>query len=81
MSVTLASVYITVHLFGIPTSEKVNQSFGTWGKCVSWLESQAKRAKTDSNNNVTLLSKNGYLAISNQTTYKVEKHMCVEDNK
>lgn len=79
MSVTLGSLYLTVHLFGYTTTERAYTKYENWNQCVNSLEIKAKSAQRDPNNQVTFEPKNGYLAIGNESTYKVEKHMCRED--
>lgn len=79
MSVTLGSLYLTVHLFGYTTTERATTKYENWNQCVNSLEIKAKSAKRDTNNEVTFEPANGYLAISNKETYKVERHMCRVD--
>lgn len=76
MSVTMASLYITVHLFGIVQREQINTPYQTMDECVSVLKHHSERYSNNPRYQVTLNKENGYLAISDQVDKKIETHTC-----
>jgi hypothetical protein len=79
MSVTMASLYMTAHMFGIMTSKNMETPYATRQQCVSTLEIKAAKARKDPNNQVSFIVENAYLGISNDITGKGERHMCVTE--
>lgn len=79
MSVTMASLYVTVHLFGFMTKEVVNTSFKTMPQCVNSL--LIKKAKYDKDPSYVVLyseSKQA-LKISRESNHTIQLHQCNED--
>lgn len=79
MSVTMASVYIAVHLFGTATKQTSEQKFDNWNQCVSSLEIHESKFRNKPNFQITLDRERGYLAISDHREKTVETHQCSKE--
>lgn len=76
MSVTMASLYITVHLFGFLQKEQISTPYKTMGECVTVLEHHSERYSNNPRYQVTFNKEKAYLAISDNVEKKIETHNC-----
>jgi hypothetical protein len=79
MSVTMASVVLSVHLFGIVSTEKFTKQYDNWNQCVNSLEIHEAKFHNKQNMQTTLDRELGYLAISDHDEKVIQKHQCQKD--
>lgn len=78
MSVTMASVYLTIHLFGTTTKRTETQPFENMNQCVNSLEIRYHKYAKDTQYQTTFDREQGYLAISNLSDKTIQRHQCQE---
>lgn len=79
MSVTMASVVLTVHLFGVVTTEKFSKQYANWNQCVNSLDIHEAKFRNQPNMQITFDREKGYLAISDHNEKVIQKHQCQKD--
>lgn len=79
MSVTMASIYITVHLFGFVTKTTETKPYESMSKCVNSLEIHASRFKSNKRIEVQFSRSAGTLKISDTVDKTIAIHKCQSD--
>jgi hypothetical protein len=79
MSVTMASVFVTVHLFGFASTNKSYEKYDNWNQCVNSLEIQEAKFHNKPNHQITFDRERGYLAISDHQAKTLQRHQCQKE--
>lgn len=79
MSVVMASVYITVHLFGFTDTTRDTKQYANWNQCVNSLEIYEAKHHNKPNLEITFDREKGFLKISNTSDKTIEAHQCQKE--
>lgn len=74
--VIMASLFISVKLFGFISTTRTETPYKTWDQCVNSLDIKYAKVKDQDQTEIVFLRDRGYLAVTNKGDYTKQMYSC-----